>query len=176
MRTITLISGTNRPSSYTQKVATGYKKVLEDKGVNVQLLSLTELPADIAVAEVFGRRSGGFEAIIKKYIDNCDSFLFVIPEYNGSFPGIMKLFIDAVHPSKWHDKNACLAGVSTGRAGNLRGMEHLTNILHYLKMHVYHNKLPISQVDKLYAGGDTLPEETQKAIELQIEGFLKFIQ
>ena len=78
-------------------------------------------------------------------------------------------------PGKWNDKSVCLTGVSSGRAGNIRGMEHLGSILHYLKMHVYHNKLPISQIDKIYAGQNNLVhEETVKNIEKQLEGFLKF--
>ncbi|MGZ3883355.1 MAG: NADPH-dependent FMN reductase [Bacteroidia bacterium] len=177
MQTITIISGTNRPGSYTQKVALEYKKVLESKGFAPLLLSLAELPPDMSATDLYGKRSAVFEVILQKYIDNSTAFLIAVPEYNGSFPGIFKLFIDAVHPSKWADKDVCLVGVSTGRAGNLRGMEHLTSILNYLKMHVFHNKLPISQVDKLYDGqAELLHEETHKAIERQLEGFLKFIQ
>jgi chromate reductase len=75
----------------------------------------------------------------------------------------------------WTENKACLVGVSTGRAGNLRGMEHLTNILNYLKINVYHNKLPISRVDTLLdANGNLTDVETQKVVDWQLEGFLKF--
>lgn len=176
MQKITIISGTNRQGSYTEKVALQYKKLLETKSIPVSLLSLTELPKEIAFEDLYGKRSAEFEKIIQNYIENNSNFIFVVPEYNGSFPGILKLFLDAISPSKWTDKNVCLVGVSSGRAGNLRGMEHLTNILNYLKMHVYHNKLPISQVDKLYANGELESEETLKVIEKQLEGYLKLIQ
>jgi hypothetical protein len=54
-------------------------------------------------------------------------------------------------------------------------MEHLTNILLYLKTHVYHNKLPISQVDKIFTGAEApVNQETVNVIEKQIEGFLRF--
>ena len=55
-------------------------------------------------------------------------------------------------------------------------MEHLASILNYLKMHVYHNKLPISQVDKLYQNGELQSEETKKVIEKQLNDFLKVTQ
>ena len=75
----------------------------------------------------------------------------------------------------WTENKACLVGVSTGRAGNLRGMDDLTNILNYLKINVYHNKLPISRVDTLLdAKGNLTDTETQKVIDIQLEGFLKF--
>ena len=173
---ITIISGTNREKSFTHKLALQYKSLLEAKGQTATLLSLTSLPEDIAFKELYGKRSAAFEEIIKNYIETADAFVFIVPEYNGSFPGILKLFFDAVHPSKWNEKNACLIGVSSGRAGNVRGMDHLASILNYLKMHVYHNKLPISQIDKLYNGAEILShEETLSNINKQLEGFLKSV-
>lgn len=60
-------------------------------------------------------------------------------------------------------------------SGNLRGMEHLTGVLHYLKMHVYHHKLPISLVNKLLAeNGGFNNEEQLKVCTAQVEGFLSF--
>src|SRR4051812_16309228 len=111
MRNITIISGTNRPGSYTQKVANDYKTALEQKGHEVRMFSLTELPQNIIKEELYGKRSVGFDQLVKDNIENSQNFLFVVPEYNGSFPGILKVFIDAVHPSKWNEKNACLVGV-----------------------------------------------------------------
>jgi NAD(P)H-dependent FMN reductase len=77
-----------------------------------------------------------------------------------------------MHPKEWANKHVCLVGVADGRAGNLRGLEHLTGILHYLKMHVYHNKLPISGVNKMMNGEGGFTEDQMKACVAQIEGFL----
>jgi NAD(P)H-dependent FMN reductase len=75
----------------------------------------------------------------------------------------------------WHHKKALLTGVATGRAGNLRGMEHLTGTLLYLKMNVHHNRLPISQVDKLLdITGKLINEDTLKGVNQQIEDFITF--
>jgi NAD(P)H-dependent FMN reductase len=99
----------------------------------------------------------------------------VTPEYNGSFPGVLKVVLDSIHPKEWNHKYACLVGVSDGRAGNLRGMDHLAGVLQYLKMHVYHNKLPISLITKLFNADGTFNNEgQQKVCEVQIEGFLNF--
>lgn len=175
MQKITIISGTNRQNSYTEKVSHYYLELLQEKGHEVQLFSLKELEGSMSLNDYFNKGHLGVEQLVQKYVSNTDAFVFVIPEYNGSFPGILKLFIDAAHPSYWDNKAACITGVSGGRAGNLRGMEHLTGILNYLKLHVYHNKLPISQVDKIFADGSPNNEETIKVINKQIEGFLKFI-
>jgi len=56
-----------------------------------------------------------------------------------------------------------------------RSVLRAANILNYLKVNVYHNKLPISRVDTLLdAHYRVTDEETQKVIEMQLDGFLKF--
>jgi NAD(P)H-dependent FMN reductase len=75
----------------------------------------------------------------------------------------------------WWGKKAMLTGVSTGRAGNLRGMEHLTGILNYLKVTVMPNRLPISTVDRLMDGeGRIRDEATLAALSTQLDEFLRF--
>lgn len=175
MTSITIISATNRQDSNTEKVANYYLNVLKSKGVDAQILSLRNLPESFLHSDLFGQRSHEFQQLIDIYIDKQTKFIFIAPEYNGSFAGILKVFLDAIHPKYWADNKALLTGISTGRAGNLRGMEHLTNILNYLKVNVYHNKLPISRVDTLMDGNGTIAdEETKKVIDMQVEGFLKF--
>lgn len=174
MKKITIICGTNRQNSYTEKVSNYYSEELKSLGCEVQLLSLRELENVITLSDYFTKGNVKLESLVAKYINPANGFVFVIPEYNGSFPGILKLFLDTVHPSHWENKTACITGVSGGRAGNLRGMEHLTGILNYLKMHVYHNKLPISQIERIFASTVPQNEETVKVIRKQLEGFLKF--
>jgi chromate reductase len=175
MHSITLISATNRQDSNTEKVANYYYTQLKGKGVNVSLLSLKTLPESFLTSDLYGNRSPEFQSIIDTYITDETKFIFISPEYNGSFAGVLKVFLDAIPPRLWADNKACLVGVSSGRAGNLRGLEHLTNILNYLKVNVYHNKLPISIVDKLLdPTGNIIDADTQKVINAQLEGFLKF--
>jgi chromate reductase, NAD(P)H dehydrogenase (quinone) len=103
-------------------------------------------------------------------------FIFVSPEYNGSIPGVLKSLFDNSDIARcWWGKKALLTGVSTGRAGNLRGMEHLTGILHYLKVVVHPNKLPISVVNVLLnLDGSIKDESTLKAIDQQLNEFIAF--
>lgn len=175
MEEIVVISSTNRPNSNTLKVSKVYEDILKSKNIDVKILDLRKLPENVAFGEVFGKRTEVYTALLEKYIVNNKKFIFVVPEYNGSFPGILKIFLDSMHPKFWENKDACLVGVSTGRAGNLRGMDHLTGVFNYLKMHVYHNKLPISMVDKiLNAEGKFNSEDQVKLCQNQIEGFLEF--
>lgn len=139
---ITIISGTNRPQSNTKEVAKEYQRLLAEKGVNASLLALDEV--DMC------KRNEIFSITEENYLIPAQKFIIVMPEYNGSYPGILKLMIDLSDLEKaWWHKKVLLTGVSTGRAGNLRGMEHLTGALLHMKMLVHPNRLPISIVHTL---------------------------
>jgi chromate reductase, NAD(P)H dehydrogenase (quinone) len=175
MNEIVVVSCTNRPNSNTLKVSRIYQNILTSKKINSKLLDFRDLPENLAFGETFGKKSEKYKKLIADYVTGNSKFIFIVPEYNGSFPGILKTFLDSMHPREWADKDVCLVGISDGRAGNLRGMEHLTGICQYLKMHVYHNKLPISIVNKLLDEEGNFNNEAQyKASESQIEGFAAF--
>lgn len=175
MKKIIILNCTNRAGSNSLKISKLYKQLLNEKNNNVEIFDLSDLPKTIAFTELYGKRSVEYSELIEKNITDQENFIFVVPEYNGSFPGILKVFLDSIPPKEWANKKACLVGVSTGRAGNLRGMDQLAAILHYLKMHVYHNKLPISLVDKLLdERGNFISEDQKNVCLFQLEGFLNF--
>ncbi len=164
---ITIISGSNRPGSNSQKIAKAYLENLRKKNIEAQLLSLEE--HDVFV------RNEIFIKLESTYLLDADKFIFVIPEYNGSYPGIVKLMIDNSDVAKcWANKKALITGVASGRAGNLRGMEHFTGSLMHMKMYVHPNRLPISAVHTLMNAENILQDEaTLKLIDTQIDEFLK---
>lgn len=164
----TIVSGTNRTGSNTLKIAQQYKDLLAQKGIEANLLSLENL--DVST------RNEQIRELETSLLIPTTKFIFISPEYNGSIPGVLKSLFDSSDiQSCWWGKKALLVGVSTGRAGNLRGMEHLTGILHYLKMMVHHNKLPISVVNVLLnLDGSIKDEPTLKAIHQQLDEFIAF--
>lgn len=175
MEKIVVFSCTNRPNSKTLQVSRIYENILKAKGAEVQFLDFRTLPQTLFLEEIFGMKTESYQKLINGFVTNNHKFIFVVPEYNGSFPGILKLFLDSIPTKFWADKKACLVGVSDGRAGNLRGMEHLTGILQYLKMHVFYNKLPISLINKVMnEHGVFVNEDQQKVCEMQVDGFLNW--
>ncbi|SER32506.1 NADPH-dependent FMN reductase [Neolewinella agarilytica] len=152
---ITIISGTNRPGSKTLQFATASLELLSEMDEDVQLLDLATIapqwlhtgmytPADIT-PELLD--------IQKRFVLNVDAFVIIVPEYNGSYPGMMKLFIDAIsvneYPSNFKNKAFALIGVASGRAGNLRGIDHLADTIAHMGGWVLPNKLPLSGVEAL---------------------------
>jgi chromate reductase, NAD(P)H dehydrogenase (quinone) len=163
----TIISGTHRVASYTERVASEYRRILLEKEIDAGILTLKNM--DVL------KRSPEFIEIENEILIPTRKFIFIIPEYNGTFPGVLKAMIDNSDIAKvWYHKKALLTGVSTGRAGNLRGMDHLSASLHYLKMNVHHNKLPISAIDKIMDKEGRLNADTLKAISEQLNEFIEF--
>lgn len=172
---ITIISCTNRPHSNTLKVALQYAQLMEKQGLSYKFLSFEDLPHDIAFAELFNRRSENFQQLLNEFIIPAQKFVFIAPEYNGSFPGILKVFLDAIHPDTNRGKKAALVGTAGGRAGNLRGMDHLTDVLHYLHIHVHPNKLPISGITGLLgADGRISDEYTLRMLEKHVQDIINY--
>jgi NAD(P)H-dependent FMN reductase len=163
----TIISGTNREGSHTEKVAREYQWVLKNKNIEPILFSLKGL--DVL------KRNDAIKKIENEILIPTQKFIFIIPEYNGSYPGVLKALIDNSDiRNTWNYKKALLTGVATGRAGNLRGMDHLSDTLHYMKMNVFYNKLPISVVDKVMDEEGHLNAETLKVINQQLDEFIEF--
>lgn len=172
---ITIISASNRKGNMTQFFANFCKTQLESRGEEVKIFSLDELPTRIDLDEVYNYENSIFTEIAKHYIIPSDKLFFVVPEYNGSIPGILKLFMDAIKPEFYAGKKAGLLGIAAGRAGNLRGMDHLTDILHYLQVEVMALKLPVSKIyDILGEHGVLKDKNTEEAIIQQLEKFINY--
>jgi len=172
----TIICGTNRPNNVTSIVVRAYAELLKSKGEPTQILELEHLPHDFIFRnDVIGDKNPVFSGMVAKFISNVDRIVIISPEYNGGFPGVLKAFIDAVWPGDMKGKRAALVGVASGRAGNLRGMDQLTNILHYLSVHVLPFKVPISSIEKYLDDARELTDEnTLEVLNKQVELFLNF--
>src|SRR5205085_7128819 len=140
-------------------------KILKEKNTEAVLFSLKNI--DVL------NRNPEFSAIETDLLVPTKKFIFMIPEYNGSYPGVLKAMIDISDVKTWWWKKALLTGISTGRAGNLRGMDHLSDSLQHLNMFVHPNKLPISAIDKVMnEKGVIHSEATLKAINKQLDEFI----
>lgn len=165
---ITIISGTNRNHSRTFKVAQFYLEQIKRFTNDVQFLSLEGF--DLL------NKNEAFFKVENELLIPAEKFVIIMPEYNGSFPGVLKLLFDQSDIRKcWWHKKVLLTGLADGRGGNLRGLDHLTSILHYLKMNVFYNKLPLSRIrEELSPEGGFLKPETVDAINNQIAEFMEY--
>ncbi len=178
---ISVFIGTNRPNSKSKIVGEFYYSICKElyQG-DVNLFSLENLPSSILHSEMYSEdaQSPELRSIQEKYIIPADRWIFVVPEYNGSFPGVLKLFIDAIsvkdYKATFSNKKSAIVGVSSGRSGNLRGLDHLTNCLNYVGTDIYRNKLPISSINSLISEKNEINQETKNLIRGHVQGFLEY--
>lgn len=170
-----IISGTNREGSNSLLIAKYYQKALLQKGYKTEILSLTDLPENIITSDLYGKRSEAFKKIQEK-VFAAKKFIFVIPEYNGSFPGVLKTFIDAcIFPDSFYNKKAALVGLSNGRYGNVRGLEHFTGTANYCHLHILPLKIYLPAVsNELDAEGNLFHETTVKFVHEQLDKFIAY--
>lgn len=164
----TIVSGTNRIGSTTLKVAKEYQRFLQDKGIGAHILSLEGL--DLL------KRNDKIDKVEQEVIIPSQKIIFISPEYNGSYPGVLKMLFD-ISPSHsiWWYKKALLTGVASGRGGNTRGMEHLAGVLNYLKISICPELLPISTIHTLMdEDGRFTDTGTIKAINKQLDTFINW--
>ncbi len=179
---ITVFAGTNRKNSRTRLIAEYiYGLLLEQTEEEVRFFSLEDLPSDILHNDMYSQegQSSDLKAIQEDCLIPANKFYFVVPEYNGGIPGVLKLFIDACSVNDYTGsfkggKKAALVGLSAGRSGGLRGLDYMSSCLHYLDIHVLPNRLPISVIESLITNNQLADKGTQEALQNQVTSFLEF--
>ena len=143
---LAVIAGTNRPRSKTLTVARLVQKILVDNGDEVAFIDLAALPPDLMASTSYAAKPDGFE-VFQNVVLAARGILTVVPEYNGSFPGILKYFIDMLRfPESLHEKPAGFVGISSGRWGAIRAVEQLEMVFQYRHAHLYGRRVFIPAV------------------------------
>jgi chromate reductase, NAD(P)H dehydrogenase (quinone) len=129
---IAVVVGSLRRDSINRKLASAVEKLappsLSFKHLRIDDLPLYDQDDDANQAPEVQR--------LKAEIGSAQGLLFVTPEYNRSFPGVLKNAID--HASRpygqnaWAGKPAGVLGASIGAVGSALAQQHLRNVLAYL--------------------------------------------
>ncbi|MDZ4663112.1 MAG: NAD(P)H-dependent oxidoreductase [Pseudomonadota bacterium] len=175
---LTLISGTDRKNSNTLKVSLIVKRIIEEKGEKVQFVDLGQLPEGLFSSKNYGTAPSSF-AEFQRMILETDGILTVVPEYNGSFPGALKYFIDLLKfPESLFRKPAGFIGLAAGQFGGLRAVEQLEMIFNYREANLFGQKVFMPKInDKLSSNGQEIVDPFIKdLLPKMISGFLSFSQ
>lgn len=173
---ITIVIGTNRKNSNSQKVAIQYQEILEETGIEATIIDLANLPSDFLGTALYENMGTNVDFNpIMEHMKKAQKFVFVVPEYNGSFPGVLKVFLDALEfPDTLKNKKCALVGVSSGIQGGVIAMSHLTDIFNYLGMHVMANKPKLLQINGKMENGKVSDASYLKRLRDQAEAFVDF--
>ncbi len=174
---MTLIIGTNRPGSNTGKVARHVEEAYAELKVPLRVLDLADLPPEIFHPSSYAEKPKSFhpfaDAILKS-----SGLIVVTPEYNGSFPGVLKYFIDMLKlPESFEKRPVCFVGVSAGVWGALRSVEQLQHIFGYRNAYIYPERVFIAQIHShLDEAGRLKNPEHLGRLKSQAEGFISFVE
>ncbi len=173
---ITIVVGTNRKDSVSEKVAIQYSEILKEHGQDSSILNLSELPLDYIYSALY-ENVGKNEQFnqIRDLMNRSEKFVFIIPEYNGSFPGVLKAFIDGLDRSKsLTGKKSALVGISAGDQGAGIALSHFTDILHYCGTHVLALRLRIPTIGNLMTDNRISDEKYLSKIHKQSSQLIAF--
>jgi NAD(P)H-dependent FMN reductase len=172
---ITVISGTNRPASNTVKVAKLAVEGLRRAGEEVKLIDLTDLPAEIFDGASYGEKPASF-APFQDAILATDGILTVIPEYNGSCPGVMKYFLDMLRfPDSLYEKPVGFIGLSAGPWGAVRAVEQIEMVFQYRHAHLFGRRVFIPHVGQALGDDDRFVDPAMdKRFAEALEKFVDF--
>ena len=151
-----IIVGTNRNNSNSRRVADYYQYILAQKGIEADILDLRLLPPDILVTALYENtgKNADFDLGFQQVISPATKLVYVIPEYNGSFPGVLKLFTDCLKfPDSLRGKKAALVGISSGTQGAALAISHYGDILSYLGVNVLGQRVRIPGIEGVLAEG-----------------------
>src|SRR4051794_34846964 len=173
---ILIISGTNRPGSNALKVAGVLREHYGRSQVATDLLNLEDLPREIFDGSVYKTKPPSMVELQRRVLAAAGLHV-VTPEYNGSFPGVLKYFIDLLkYPESFEHRPVAYVGESAGLWGGLRSVEQLQMVFGYRHAHSYPVRVFIPGVNKLFdAAGKLTDAALDERLAEQVRGFLEYI-
>jgi chromate reductase len=128
---IEIIAGTNRPDSNASRVAALLLAEYQKLGAQARVLDLRDLPAAIFDPSSYAAKPASFQPFLDRVLA-AEGLHVVVPEYNGSFPGVLKYFVDMLKfPESFERKPVAFVGEAAGLWGGFRAVEQLQMIFGY---------------------------------------------
>ena len=176
-KSILIVSGTNRPGANALKVAKILEGHYQASGTPVRIFSLADMPAEIFDSASYATKPAAFAAQQQIVLD-AGGLHIVTPEYNGSFPGVLKYWIDMLKfPESFEAKPVAFTGEAAGIWGAIRPIEQLQLIFGYRNAHIFPERVFIPGImQKLDSAGRLTDQAIDDRLAKQAQGFAKFVQ
>jgi NAD(P)H-dependent FMN reductase len=138
---IGIILGTGREGANSEKVANFVFEEAKNFGFEVEYIKVK----DWLDKPYTGGMSEEKRNKMSEILNSLDGFIIVSPEYNHSFPGELKLFLDEFY-EEFNYKPVGICGVSVGKLGGSRMVESLRLVLIEFMMVPLRNAVYFSNV------------------------------
>ena len=172
---ITILSGTNRTGSVTRALAGHVASLYADGGAQPTLLDLATLGPEWFTPDAYTRRGDTTRSEARAVLE-CDGLLVLTPEYNGSIPGVLKLFLDLLpFPAALAGRPSAFIGLAAGNWGGLRAVGQLHALFAYRNAHLFPGRVFISGTDANLANGQPAPDYATR-INRQTTDFIGYVR
>lgn len=172
---ITIIAGTNRRGSVSSLFADQIFSIYNQLDVDSKVLDLSDLPPETFSPDAYSEKPPK----VLKFTDqilNSSGLVIVVPEYNGSMPGALKLFIDLLpYPESFEGRPVCYIGIASGQFAGLRPVEHLQQVFGYRNAFNFPRRVFIPAVHEIADSENGITDQDIKnRLSEQAGQFLKF--
>lgn len=169
---ITIISGSVRQTRNSHRVSL-YLNTLLNQGTSTSSyiidLAAENLPLLTDLWDKHPEQSEAFQKIVAQ-LEKSDGFIWVSPEYNGSYTPALKNFIDNFPGRVFRKKPIGVVSVSTGTIGGIRGGIQMQQLAMAIQAYAVPQMLLVPQVHfKFNEGGELLDENFTKQINFFVE-------
>ena len=172
---IEIIAGTNRRNSATAALARWIHALYIDLQENAQILDLADLPPETFSPDAYKDKPREVVNFTERVLQ-AKGLVVITPEYNGSMPGALKLFIDLLpFPESFENRPVCYIGIAAGQFGALRPVEHLMQVFGYRNAYNYSRRVFLPFAHKVLDGENGVTDSDLKGrLREQAIGFIDF--
>ncbi len=176
MNKILAFAASSRKDSLNKKLIRVAVEGAEEAAAEVTLIDLLDYPMPIYNGDLEDKDGLPENAkSFKQILTDHDGILIASPEYNSSFPALLKNAIDWASRSEspdeprlsaYQNKIAAIMCATPGGSGGMKGLLFLRLQLEYLGMIVLPNQQSVSQAHNAFDDqGDLIDENKQKAVK-----------
>lgn len=172
-----IVSGTDRPDSNAMSISRYLKRQYEEEGAEVEIVDLKEFPLDAVKGGPYGKKNKPLSDFLRPIME-ADGLVIVTPEYNGGYPGILKLMIDYLpFPEAFEKLPICFVGESAGTFGALRAVEQLQLVVGYRNAFLFPERVFIDRVKENFDEKKGIRDEfQQKLLMKQVTNFVEYVE
>ena len=172
---ITIIAGTNRRGSLSSVFANEIASIYSRQDVQSKVLELADLPLETFSPDAYADKPDKV-LDFTQYVLSSSGLVMIVPEYNGSMPGALKLFIDLLpYPDSFEERPVCYVGIASGQFAGLRPVEHLQQVFGYRNAYNFPRRVFVPSVHQIASAETGVTDEELKArLTDQAEKFLNF--
>ncbi len=178
---VLVLSASLRGESLNTRLAGLAATIVRANGGDVDLASMAEFDAPSYNGDV--QASDGFPSGAEEFrrrLELADAFVIAAPEYNASFPGVLKNAIDWVsrfRPQPFNERHGLLVSASPSMAGGNRGLWALRIPLEHLGTRVYPDMFSLAKAHMAFGpDGSLANEQLQSRFEANVMNFMDLVE